>query len=405
MFDVDEARAFLLERARPITETERVDTIHGLGRVLAEDVASPIDVPGYDNSAMDGYALRSEDLATGERQLTVSGRIPAGESAEGIELLPGQAARIFTGAPIPNGADAVVMQEHCRQDGDRLLIEKLVSRGANIRPRGNDIRAGTPVLSAGARLTPWALGLIASVGRSSVTVFRRPRVALLSSGDELVQPGAPLRAGQCYDSNRHTLFGLLTALGCEVQDLGTIPDDFAATQATLREAAGRADMVITSGGVSVGEEDHVKRAVETIGQLDLWKIAVKPGKPLAQGRIGDADFIGLPGNPVSVLVTFCLFVRPMLARRQGMTDISFPLPRQVTAGFDWSRAGNRREYARARLVPQGNGNPPKAVLFERQGSDVLSSAVWANGLVEIPPGTVIAWGDRVAYFPFAELLG
>lgn len=402
---VEEARSFLLERARPITEIERIDTIHGVGRILAEDILSPIDVPGYDNSAMDGYAVRSEDIATeGETSLAIGRRIAAGESAPEYTLKSDEAARIFTGAPIPDGADSVVMQEHCRVVGDTVSIRGPVSPGMNIRPRGNDIRADTSVLSAGIRLTPQALGLAASIGLSSIPVSRRLRVAILSSGNEVVQPGTPLQAGQCYDSNRHTLFGLLANLGCEILDLGTIPDDFDATEVALREAASQADVVITSGGVSVGEEDHIKRVVETIGHLDLWRIAVKPGKPLAYGRILDADFIGLPGNPVSVLVTFCLFVRPMLIRRQGAVP-SIPLPRFVSAGFQWPRAGDRREYARARLVPAEDEGLPKAVLFERQGSDVLSSAVWADGLVEIPPGTVIALGAKVAYLPFAELLG
>ncbi|VFN02719.1 MAG: molybdopterin molybdochelatase [Candidatus Kentron sp. G] len=405
MISVDEARSFLLEHARPITQTERIGTIHGLGRVLAEDIFSPIDVPGYDNSAMDGYAVRSEDvLAEGETRLDVNRRIAAGENVQECVLQSGQAVRIFTGAPIPDGADSVVMQEHCRLEGKSVCIRGSIPRGMNIRPRGNDIRAGSLVLPARTRLMPQALGLAASVGLSSVPVFRRLRVFVFSSGNEIVQPGMPLTAGQCYDSNRHTLLGLLANLGCEVLDSDTIPDDFDATEKALSEAARQVDVVITTGGVSVGEEDHIKRAVESIGHLDLWRVAVKPGKPLAYGRISDADFIGLPGNPVSVLVAFCLLVRPMLARRQGALP-SFPLPRFVTAGFTWPRPGDRREYARARLVLEKGGDSPMAILFERQGSDVLSSAVWADGLVEIPPDTVIALGDNVAYLSFAELLG
>nr|VFK03185.1 MAG: molybdopterin molybdotransferase [Candidatus Kentron sp. H]VFK03486.1 MAG: molybdopterin molybdotransferase [Candidatus Kentron sp. H]VFK05783.1 MAG: molybdopterin molybdotransferase [Candidatus Kentron sp. H] len=405
MMSVDEARAFLLERTQPITETERIDTIQGLGRVLAQDILSPIDVPGCDNSAMDGYAVRSKDIVIEvETRLTIHRRIAAGESAGESPLQSGQAARILTGAPIPSGADSVVIQEHCRLEGASVCIRGPISRGMNIRPQGNDIRAGAVVLPARTRLTPQALGLAAAMGLSSLPVFRRLRVAILSSGNELVQPGTPLQAGQCYDANRHTLFGLLANLGCEILDLGTIPDDLAATGTALREAARQADVVITSGGVSVGDEDYIKRAVENVGNLDLWRIAVKPGKPLAHGRIFDADFIGLPGNPVSVLITFCLFVRPMLIRRQGAVP-SFPPPRSVSAGFIWARPGNRREYARARLVPEGDPGSPKAVLFERQGSDVLSSVVWADGLVEIPPNTVIALGDKVPYLSFAELLG
>nr|VFK36610.1 MAG: molybdopterin molybdotransferase [Candidatus Kentron sp. SD] len=403
--NVEEAQSFLLERARPITRVEQVETSHGLGRVLARDISSPIHVPGHDNSAMDGYAIRSRDVTSREEtRLTIARRIAAGEGAVALEsdLTDGEAARIFTGAPLPGGADAVVMQENCRVDGDSVCITGPIPPGMNVRYRGNDIQAGDPVLAAGIRLRPQTLGMAAAMGLSVLPVFRRLRVALFSSGNEVVQPGAPLRIGQCYDANRYTLLGLLTDLGCEISDFGTIPDDFSATRETLRQAACQSDVIISSGGVSVGEEDHIKRAVESIGQLGLWRIAVKPGKPLAYGRILDADFIGLPGNPVSVLVTFCLFARPMLLVRQGAFP-SFPIPRFAIADFTWSRPGNRREYARARLTPNGD-REPRVVLFDRQGSDVLSSTVWADGLVEIPANTVIASGDRVAYLSFAELL-
>jgi len=407
MITVEQARSFLLKHTRPIAEVEKIEVTRGLGRVLAEDILSPINVPGYDNSAMDGYAIRTDDIAADrETCLTIGQRIAAGEGGR-YPLLPGQAARIFTGAPLPDNADAVVMQERCRVEGELVYIPAHISPGTNVRPRGNDIRTGDVVLAAGARLRPQELGLIASIGLSTLPAFRRLRVALLSSGDEVVQPGTSLRLGQCYDSNRYTLFALLTNLGCEILDLGTIADEFVATKEALTQAAHQADVVITSGGVSVGEEDHIKQAVEEVGQLALWKVAVKPGKPLAYGRIFDADFIGLPGNPVSVLVTFCLFVRPMLLHRQGAIP-SFPTPRLVTAGFTWSRPGDRREYARARLLSEGKKgmyNEPRAVLFQRQGSDVLSSAVWADGLVEIPAGATIAVGDKLSYLSFAELLG
>nr|VFK12276.1 MAG: molybdopterin molybdotransferase [Candidatus Kentron sp. LPFa]VFK24298.1 MAG: molybdopterin molybdotransferase [Candidatus Kentron sp. LPFa] len=401
---IEEARSFLLERARPITGIEQIDVAQGLGRVLAKTLSSAIDIPGYDNSAMDGYAIRSRDIAaSGETHLTISGRIAAGDGEEFSGSDPaGQAVRIFTGAPLPSGFDTVVMQENCRVEGGSLAIMGPVSPGMNVRYRGNDIRAGAPVLAAGTRLRPQMLGIAAAMGLSALPVFQRLRVALLSSGNEVVQPGAPLGPGQCYDANRYTLLGLLADLGCECSAIETIPDDFTATQEALRHAARQSDVVITSGGVSVGDEDHIKRAVESIGQLDLWRVAVKPGKPLAYGRILDADFIGLPGNPVSVLVTFCLFVRPMLLKRQGASP-SFPPPRFAIADFTWSRPSNRREYARARLIPDGDGEP-RVMLFDRQGSDVLSSTVWADGLVEIPANTVIASGDRVAYLSFAELL-
>nr|VFK14864.1 MAG: molybdopterin molybdochelatase [Candidatus Kentron sp. LFY] len=404
---VEDARSFLLEHARPITRIEHIDTAHGLHRVLAKDISSPIDVPGYDNSAMDGYAIRSRDIAArGETRLTIVRRIAAGEDAQSLEpdATTRQAVRIFTGAPLPDGFDTVVMQESCRVDGDSVSISGPISPGINVRYRGNDIEAGAVVLAAGTRLRPQTLGVAAAMGLATLPVFRRLRVALLSSGNEIIQPGTPLRSGQCYDSNRYTLFGLSMDLGCEISSIETIPDDFAATQEALHRAARQADVVISSGGVSVGEEDHIKRAVESVGQLHLWRVAVKPGKPLAYGRVLDADFIGLPGNPVSVLVAFCLFVRPMLLKRQGASP-SFPIPRAAVADFTWSRAGNRREYARARLVPGGKDlDDPKVVLFGRQGSDVLSSTIWADGLVEIPANTVIASGDKVAYLSFAELL-
>lgn len=400
MISVDQALEFMLARARPLIERESLPLTEALGRVLARGEISPIDVPGYANSSMDGYALRAADAAgDGPVSLRVSQRIAAGEVGEA--LAPGEAARIFTGAPLPAGADAVVIQEDCDCVDGRVRFRVAVAAGENVRPRGNDIVAGSEVLAAGTRLRPQELGLAASVGLARVEVVRRLRVAIFSSGDELVQPGEALPPGAIYNSNRYSLRGLLSALGCAVMDLGSVEDSLAATRAALEEAAAGADVVVTSGGMSVGDEDHVKQAVEQAGKLEMWRVSVKPGKPLAYGRLGEADFIGLPGNPVSTLVTFCLFVRPFLLRRQGVPRV-LPQPLAVPAAFTWPRPGGRREYLRARLEQNAAG--VAAGIYPKQGSDVLTSAVWADGLVEIREGRTVEPGDLVPYYSFAELL-
>ena len=400
MISVDQALEFMLARARPLDETQSVPLTEALGRVLAHAVTSPIDVPGYANSSMDGYAVRAADAAgDGPVSLRVVQRIAAGEI--GVTLAAGEAARIFTGASLPEGADAVVIQEDCHRDGGQVRFRGPVGAGDNVRPRGNDIVAGSEVLSAGARLRPQELGLVASVGLVRLDVVRRLRVAIFSSGSELIQPGEPLAAGAIYNSNRYTLRGLLSTLGCETIDLGSVEDNLAATEAALVKAAAAADVVVTSGGMSVGDEDHVKQAVERAGRLEMWRVAVKPGKPLAYGRIGTADFIGLPGNPVSTLLTFCLFVRPFLLRRQGVPEVlgnALPVP----AAFHWPRPGRRREYLRARLERGPDGVAVN--IFPKQGSDVLTSAVWADGLVEIREGNTVEPGDLVSYYSFAGLL-
>jgi molybdopterin molybdotransferase len=398
LLSVDEAVAALLAGARPLADRERVPLMQAGGRVLAEDLYSPLDVPGFDNSAMDGYALHSRDRERAQSEgLVIAQRIPAGRT--GTELQAGTAARIFTGAPLPAGADTVVMQEICRVEGERVILERPVTAGANIRRRGNDIKQGNTVLQAGTRLQAAHLGLAASVGLGEVAVYSRLRAAIFSTGDELIEPGQPLAPGQIYNSNRYQLSALLEAQGCEVFDLGTIADDYETTRRTLLSAAGQADIVITTGGVSVGEEDHIKTALQAVGELSLWRIRMKPGKPLAFGRIGTVPFIGLPGNPVSTFVTFLLFARPFIQHTQGRTQTT-PPSWPVQAGFEY-QSKQRREYVRVRLTHDPAGLAV-ASTYPRQGSDVMSSVVWADGLVEIPEATRISAGDTVRFLPFSE---
>jgi molybdopterin molybdotransferase len=410
MLSLDEALARLEAGAAPqaIGESESVSTFDALGRVLAADVRSAIDVPPADNTSMDGYALRAADVATPGAVLPVSQRIPAGHV--GHALLAGTAARIFTGGQVPPGADAVVVQEQCVPVAGEGLgavrVEHVPAPGQWIRRRGEDVTQGAVVLVRGQRLTPQALGLAASVGAGFLEVLRRPRVALFSSGDELVMPGEMLRPGAIYNSNRFMLRGLLQAAGCEVSDLGIVSDRLDATRAALRQAALAHDLIVTSGGVSAGEEDHLKPAAQAEGQVEDWQIAMKPGKPLAFGRIrrggdagpGDALFIGLPGNPVSSFVTCLLAVSTVLRALQGMaTGLPQALP--LRADFDWPRPDRRREFLRVRLSDQG-----ALELFPSQSSGVLTSAVWADGLVDNPPGQAIARGDTVRYLPLAALI-
>ena len=400
MLTADQLLEELLKRARGLTQTETVPAELALGRVLAQPRVATISVPPLDNSAMDGYAVRAVECVPGAL-LAVSQRIAAGHM--GGALAAGSVARIFTGAPVPPGADAVVMQEHCTLDGDKVQINHQPKPGENIRRAGEDIRPGDTILAVGTRLDAAAMGLAASVGLAALPVYRRLKVASFSTGDELVQPGTALGAGQIYNSNRYTLAGLVQGLGCEWLDLGSVPDTLAATLAALQRAAAMADVVITSGGVSVGEEDHVKTAVEQLGKIDLWKVAMKPGKPLVYGRVGEADFIGLPGNPVSTFVTFVLFARPFLLRRMGMVDV-LPKTYWVKAAFDWTKPGQRREFLRARLTASEAG-ALQAQLFPNQSSGVLTSAVWADGLVDIDIGHTVTRGELVRFIPFSEVLG
>ena len=417
LLDFDDALAQLLSRAHGVCGEESLDTLQALDRVLAHDQHAMIDVPSLDNSQMDGWAVRRDEIVAAlqaQQPLPVSQRIPAGAVAQ--PLRPGTVARIFTGGLMPEGADAVIMQEQAELVGDAVRFAQSPAPGEWIRRRAEDIHKGQVILPAGTRLNPQALGLAASVGLARLPVRTRLRVACFFTGDELAMPGEPLKPGALYNSNRFVLRGLLERLGCEVTDLGIVPDSLEATRAALRKAAQASDLIVTSGGMSVGEEDHVKPALQAEGQLITWQIAIKPGKPLAWGEVrraggsahaeagagagagGDcAQFIGLPGNPVSSFVTFLLFVRPFIARLQGRLD-GAPRALPMRADFDWPRPDRRREFLRVRRNLQGGLD-----LFPNQGSAVLTSTVWADGLVDNPAGMPIRQGDTVRFLSWDEL--
>ena len=405
MLSLDDALPQLLAQAHALTGVQSVSTFDADGRVLAQNVTSALQVPPQDNSSMDGYAVRAADGAQVGALLRVTQRIPAG--THGTQLHAGEAARIFTGAPIPPGADAVVMQEDCEAlAGEQVQVNKAVPVGQWIRRSGEDVTRGATVLTQGTRLTPAELGLAASVGLAQLKVSARPRVALFSTGDELVMPGdvAPeaMPAGAIYNSNRFFLRAMLQRLGCEVTDLGIVPDKREATIAALRDAAQHHDLILTSGGVSVGEEDHIKPAVESLGELNLWQLAIKPGKPFAYGKVnrdgGACHFMGLPGNPVSSFVTFLLLVRPFVLALQGVTKTEIART-DMTAHFDWPRADKRREFLRVKRNVLGGLD-----LFPNQSSGVLTSAVWGDGVVDNPAGQTISKGDTVRFISFAEWL-
>ncbi len=394
MLSIEEALQKLLSAAHPVDTHEWLPLALAQGRILATPLVSRVSVPPLDNSAMDGYAVRCSEWAK-DHLFPVSQRIPAGRL--GTDLAPGSVARIFTGAPVPPNADAIVMQEDCVVEGDHIRITRQPGLGDHIRRASEDFATGQVILSAGTRLGPAQIGLAAAAGAAILQVIRPLKVAVFFTGDELKAPGEALGPGQIYNSNRATLTALLHQIGCLVVDLGDVPDTLDATITALQQATASADVIVTSGGVSVGEEDHVKAALTQLGRLDMWKVAMKPGKPLAFGRIGEADFLGLPGNPVSAFVVFCLFARPFLQARMGM------LPGHLTtftiaAGFDKPKFGNRREFMRARIE---NG---QAILYPNQSSGALSSLAWAEGLVDIPAETPIKCGDRVQYIPLASLL-
>ena len=395
----EEAVELLLSGARPIADTERVALDSGLDRILARAVESHIDVPAWDYSAMDGYVVRAVDVTESSCVLPVSQRIPAGTAPEPLQ--PGTAARIFTGGPIPEGADTVVIQEVTEALPDAVRILEVPKAGADIRRTGEDITRGSEIIGPGTRLRPQHLGLAASVGATGFDVVRRPRVALFSTGDELVMPGEPLGPGKIYNSNLFTATGLLTAMGCEVVPLGIVEDTLDATCAALEDGARNADLVLASGGVSVGEEDHVKPAVEKLGTLDLWKIAIRPGKPLAYGQIGGTPFIGTPGNPVSLFVTFLLFAHPFIRRMQGCNEL-MPTRVRARAGFDWTRPDKRREFVRARLSRDDKGEL-WAEAYPSRSSGVLSSVAWSNALAIVPESRVLAKGDTIECIPYCEV--
>ena len=400
MLSYEQALEKLLAAAQPVAETRTLPLTAAAGRILALAQQSHVAVPPLDNSAMDGYAVRAADIAAAGVCLPVSQRIPAGTL--GAPLQPGTAARIFTGAPVPAGADAVVMQERCADGAVGVVINHVPRPGDNIRRAGEDIAAGATILAPGIRLRPQDIALAAAAGLPELPVYRRVRVGVFFTGDELVQPGEPLPPGAIYNSNRYALRALLEGMGCEVRDLGTVPDNLDATRDALRRAAVDNDLIVTSGGVSVGEEDHVKPAVEAEGRIDLWKIAMKPGKPLAFGEVrkagGKAWFIGLPGNPVSAFVTVLIVVRPFILRLQGRSEVT-PRSFALRADFDWSRPDARAEFLRGRMNGEGG-----VELYPNQGAGVITSLCWGDGLVLNQPGQAISRGDRVRFVPYAELL-
>ena len=399
LMPIEDALALLLESAKPLTDTETLPLTEANDRILAVDLTSSINVPPHNNSAMDGYAVRSADFSEAtEISLPVSQRIPAGTMGTALES--GTVARIFTGAPIPAGADAVVMQERVITEGEdsekHVKITGPIHSGENIRNAGEDIKVDDIILKAGTRLKPQDIGLTASVGIPQVTVFKRLRVGIFFTGDELREPNETLEAGQIYNSNRYTMRGLLEKLNCEIVDLGTVGDTLEATKQAMLKASDQADLVITSGGVSVGEEDYIRIALEEIGQLDLWRINIKPGKPLAFGKIGDTPFLGMPGNPVSVFATFCIFARPFILQKQGCnqtTTNSFMVP----ANFSWGK-GSRNEYLRAKL------NNGQLEIYPNQSSGVLTSTSWANGFAFVPAGVDVNPQDMVEFTPMSEFL-
>ncbi|GAB4369837.1 MAG: molybdopterin molybdotransferase MoeA [Kiloniellaceae bacterium] len=399
---VDEARRLLADTIVPVTESEAVALHDALGRILAEDVVSPVNIPPAPNSAVDGYAVFHADLnQERDTRLPVIGRVAAGQR-DIPQAKRGSAIRIFTGARLPEGLDTVMMQEDCEEDGDAVVIRPGIRKGANAREIGEDVKAGSVVLHKGQKLRPQDVGQAAAVGRREVLVSRRLKVGLFSTGDELREPGSALEPGAIYDSNRYTIHALLTGLGCEVDDLGILPDRLDAVRSALDAAKGRHDLLVTSGGVSVGEEDHVKTAVEALGKLHLWRLAVKPGRPIALGQVGGVPFVGLPGNPVAVVVTFLTIVRPLILRLMGGKDTP-PHTFKVRAGFDHRKKKDRREWVRAHLVEDASGGLT-AEKFPRDGAGILSSLVAADGLIELPEDlTRLEAGAMVAFLPFSEV--
>lgn len=398
---IDEALKLLRGSMQAVAGTETVTLLAALNRVLYESVIAPLAVPGYDNSAMDGYAVNSGDLQSGQTEFAVSQRIPAGRV--GQPLIPNTLARIFTGAPLPQGADAVIMQENCRVDGALVIVDQAVQAGENVRRAGADVQQGTLLFASGHRLRGPDIGMLASVGIAQIEVCRPLRVALLTTGNELVRPGHALRPGQIYNSNFYTVSSLLQNLGHEVIDCGIVEDTLQATQNALQAAAANADCIISSGGVSVGEEDHVRNALERSGELSFWKLAIKPGKPFAFGRVNGIPFFGLPGNPVSAFVNFVLIVRPCLERLSGATQTP-QIPWQLPADFEYGPTGVRQEYLRVRCVQREHAGVVIQPIGD-QSSGVLSSVSACDGLAIIPPKTSVMPGDLLRFLPLSEIVG
>lgn len=409
MKTASQALEILLAQAKPSQLEEMVSLQESLGRVLAQDLVSSVNVPPMDNTQMDGYVLRAQDITQEGIVIPVTQRIPAGYIGQPLQA--GTAARIFTGASIPPNATAVVMQEDCEVIGQpsesgigyQIKVKHIPKPGEWIREKGEDLRENTTILQRGTYLRPQELGVAASAGVTQLMVKKKIKVALFFTGDELTLPGQPLKPGGIYNSNRDTLIACVRALGCDYTDFGIVPDTLQATRDTLRVAAKEHDLIVTSGGVSVGEEDHIKPAVTAEGQLDMWQIAIKPGKPLAFGSVrrerdSSAWFMGLPGNPVSSFVTFLLFVRPFILALQGRVQRNAPHI-LLESNFDWLRPDKRNEFLRVQIRPDG-----KLDLFSNQSSGVLTSAAWGDGLADVPPGQVIRKGDKIHFIPFNQLL-
>ncbi|WP_404379193.1 gephyrin-like molybdotransferase Glp [Caenispirillum salinarum] len=405
MLPADDAVARLLDLVTPVAETERVPLMDARGRVLAEDIVSDRNVPPHDNSAVDGYAVRFADLSTeDETRLPITMRIPAGIVPD-RPLSAGEAARIFTGAPVPEGADTIIPQEPCRAGDDTVVLPPVRKAGQNLRRKAEDIGVGDTILAAGRRLHPAEIGFMASVGVAEPLVRRRVRAAVFSTGTEVRDPGGDAPPGAIYDSNRFVLMGLLADMGCKVSDYGILPDDPAALKDALARASAEADVVLTSGGVSTGEEDHIKPVVEDLGRLDFWRVAIRPGRPLAVGRVGEAVFVGLPGNPVAAFVCFCMFARPMILRRMGVADV-LPRPIPVRAGFAFKKRAGRREWLRASLTGRDEDGLPVAERFPTEGSGILRSVVVSEGLLALPEEpSQINPGDVLEFLPFERLTG
>lgn len=398
----EDALRLLAERLTPVVDTEQVALRRAAGRVLAGDVCAQRSVPPYDNAAVDGFAVFFDDLrGDGATRLPVTGRIAAGHPL-GREARPGEAIRIFTGAPMPDGPDTVLMQEDCTTDGEHVIIPPGIKRGANRRRAGEDIEKGGVILRAGQRLRPQDVGLAASVGCATLTVYRRLRVAVFSTGDEVREVGEDLPPGCIYDSNRYAISALLESLGCEVGDLGILPDRYEAIRDALADAAGTFDLIVTSAGVSTGEEDHVRDAVEALGAIHFWRLAIRPGRPLALGQVAGTPFIGLPGNPVAVMVTFMRFARPAILLLMGATDIA-PNFFRVRAAFGYTKKRRRREWIRASLFTDTDG-VLAARRFPREGAGILTSMVESDGLVELSEElTQLDPGTMVDFLPFSEV--